>query len=290
MNVELALITLLLIVPLLTGLSLWFRSASDKGYLRVRDGIAGVLSDVSESLSGVRVVAGVQPPAPQRAAPPQRRRRVPRRQRPHRAGRRDRTARRTEFVGIMGQAMLLLIGGKMVQSGQLTVGQLTAFILYLNSFFQPIQQLVQQYNLYQQGQAAIVKLDELLATHPSVEEAPGARPLPPIEGDDRPRRRVVRVRPGDAGAASTSTSTSRPARRCRSSGRPAPASRPSPSSSRASTTRPRDESSSTATTCATSPSSRSGASSASCRRSRSSSRARCATTSRSHGPTPPTTR
>ena len=58
MNVELALITLLLIVPLLLGLSLWFRSASDRGYLRVRDGIAGVLSDVSESLSGVRVVAG----------------------------------------------------------------------------------------------------------------------------------------------------------------------------------------------------------------------------------------
>src|SRR4029079_13253300 len=70
-----------------------------------------------------------------------------------------------------------------VQSGQLTIGQLTAFILYLNAFFQPIQQLVQQYNLFQQGQAAIVKLDELLGTHPSVEEAADARPLPPIEGE-----------------------------------------------------------------------------------------------------------
>ena len=85
-NVPLALITLLLIVPTLTGLSLWFRSASDRGYNRVRDGIAGVLSDLSESLSGVRVVAGVQPGPQQRAAPPQRRRRVPRRQRLHRAG------------------------------------------------------------------------------------------------------------------------------------------------------------------------------------------------------------
>jgi ATP-binding cassette subfamily B protein len=62
------------------------------------------------------------------------------------------------------------------------VGQLTAFILYLNSFFQPIQQLVQQYNLYQQGQAAIVKLNELLSMHPSVEEAADAEPLPPIHG------------------------------------------------------------------------------------------------------------
>src|ERR1700755_1547727 len=43
-NVELTLLTLLMIVPIFTGLSLWFRSASDKGYNRVRDGIASVLS------------------------------------------------------------------------------------------------------------------------------------------------------------------------------------------------------------------------------------------------------
>jgi ATP-binding cassette subfamily B protein len=182
MNVQLALITLLLIVPLLTGLSLWFRSASDRGYQRVRDGIANVLSDVSESLSGVRVVAGFN------------------RQRHNVLNHRnvvgeyrdcnDYTAQinakygaSTEWIGIMGQAMLLLIGGTMVQNGSLQIGQLTAFILYLNSFFQPIQQLVQQYNLYQQGQAAIVKLNELLSTHPSVEEAEDAAPLPPIEGD-----------------------------------------------------------------------------------------------------------
>src|SRR5207249_3227811 len=61
--------------------------------------------------------------------------------------------------------------------------ELIAFIFYLNSFFLPIQQLVQQYNLYQQGRAAIVKLNELLSTTPSVEEATHAETLPPIEGD-----------------------------------------------------------------------------------------------------------
>ncbi|MEN3273660.1 MAG: ATP-binding cassette, subfamily bacterial, partial [Actinomycetota bacterium] len=55
-------------------------------------------------------------------------------------------------------------------------------ILYLNSFFGPIQSLVQQYNLYQQGQAAIAKLDELLETHPTVEESEDAVRLPPIHG------------------------------------------------------------------------------------------------------------
>ena len=184
LNVELALITLLIIVPLLTALSLWFRKASDQGYERVRDGIAGVLSDLSESLSGVRVVSGFN--------------RTRHNVLHHRnvTGRyrdaNDHTAvlvatysGLTEWVGLVGQAILLLIGGNMVRDGNLTIGDLVAFFLYLNLFFAPIQQLVQQYNLYQQGQAAILKLNELLSTRPTVEEAADAVVLPPIEGDVR---------------------------------------------------------------------------------------------------------
>jgi ATP-binding cassette, subfamily B, bacterial len=89
----------------------------------------------------------------------------------------------SELIGLLGQAALLGIGGTMVQNGTLSVGELVAFLLYLNAFFQPIQQLVQQYNLYQQGQAAITKINELLTTVPSVQEADDAKPLPPINGD-----------------------------------------------------------------------------------------------------------
>ena len=49
----------------------------------------------------------------------------------------------------------------MVQDGTLSLGELVGFILYLNAFFQPIQSLVQQYNLYQQGQAVIDNLNDL---------------------------------------------------------------------------------------------------------------------------------
>ncbi|MEX1006466.1 MAG: ABC transporter ATP-binding protein, partial [Acidimicrobiia bacterium] len=181
-SVTLALITLLLIVPALTVLSLWFRSASDRGYNRVRDGIAGVLSDLSESLSGVRVVVGFN--------------RMRHNVINHRnvvgdyRDANDYTAGITatygagsELIGLLGQAALLMIGGTMVQNGTLSVGELVAFLLYLNSFFQPIQQLVQQYNLYQQGQAAITKINELLTTTPSVQESDNAETLPPISGD-----------------------------------------------------------------------------------------------------------
>lgn len=183
-DVELALITLLLVVPPLSVLSWWFRSASNVGYRRVRDAVAAVIADLAESLQGVRVVQ-----AHNRA----------RRNTIHHRNitgdyreANDHTARiagvyggATGAVGLVGQGALLLIGGRMVMRGELTVGELTAFILYLGALFQPIQQLVQLYNLYQQGQAAVAKLRGLLGLRPDVLDAPGARDLPPIEGELR---------------------------------------------------------------------------------------------------------
>jgi ATP-binding cassette subfamily B protein len=180
-NIELGLITILLVMPALLGLSAWFRHASDRGYLRVRNGIAGVLGDLSETLQGIRVVAAHN------------------RQEQNVVHHRnvvgeyreanEYTARiagiygpSTEFIGLFGQALVLLIGGSMVLRDELSVGELTAFVLYISAFFQPIQQMVQTYNVYQSGKAALGKLKDLLATEPSVAESPTAHPLPPISG------------------------------------------------------------------------------------------------------------
>ena len=181
-NVRLAFITVVMIVPLLTIMSVWFRDRSIRAYERVRDGIANVLTDLSESLHGVRVVTAYN----------RQRRNVVH----HRNVVGDyRTANRytaqinavygpgTQMLGYLGQAALLAIGGNMVLHHQLSLGALVAFFLYLNRFFQPIQLLVQQYNTYQQGQASIVKLRGLLSTEPSVDERPGAEDLPPIRGE-----------------------------------------------------------------------------------------------------------
>jgi ATP-binding cassette subfamily B protein len=182
LNVELALITIALVVPLLTAASIWFRSASARGYDRVRDGIANVLGDLSESLHGVRTVAAYN------------------RQKWNIVQHRNivgeyRTANNytaqinaiygpgTTMLGYLGQAALLAIGGHMVIEHQLSIGALVAFFLYLNRFFAPIQLLVQQYNTFQQGQAAVVKLRTLFSVDPSTPEAADASELPPIEGE-----------------------------------------------------------------------------------------------------------
>jgi ATP-binding cassette subfamily B protein len=73
----------------------------------------------------------------------------------------------------------------MVLHHSLTVGELVAFFLYFNRFFQPIQMLVQQYTVYQQSQSSILKLRMLLAEEPAVQEAVDAVDLPSVAGEIR---------------------------------------------------------------------------------------------------------
>ncbi len=177
----LAFVTVLAVVPALTLITLWYRSASDRSFATVRDRIADVLADLSETLQGVRVVTAFN----------RRRQNVM----AHRASvRRYRDANVTtarqgalygpaaDLLGALGQVVVLIVGGKMVLDGELSIGTLAAFVLYLTSFFAPIQQLVQLYTTYQSGKAAVTKIRDLLATEPSVLERDDAAALPPIEG------------------------------------------------------------------------------------------------------------
>ena len=180
-NVVLATWTVALVVPILVALTLWFHVSSERGYLRSRDALAGVLGDLSESLYGIRVVTANN------------------RQRHNVVHHRNvvgdyRAANMytgqvmsvyapvTVMIGVLAQALLIGVGGDMVLRHQLSLGGLTVFILYLNRFFAPIQLLVQQYNLLQQGRSSIIRLRELLQTAPSVDEVPNATTLPPIQG------------------------------------------------------------------------------------------------------------
>jgi ATP-binding cassette subfamily B protein len=180
-SVQLALWTVLLIVPLLFVFTVWFHHASEKGYLLARDRIALVLADLSESLYGIRVVTANN--------------RQKRNIRNHRhvvGAYRDAniyTGRvnaiygpSTLMIGILGQALLLGIGGRMVLDGKLDAPQLIAFFLYLNRFFSPIQLLVQQYNSLQQGRSSITRLRELIEIVPTVDELDNAATLPTVEG------------------------------------------------------------------------------------------------------------
>ncbi len=177
----LALVLFLGVVPVMLALTLWFRKASDVAFLAVRDRIADVMSDLQENLAGIRIVT-----ATNRA-----KHNVVGHDNVLGAHRdaNDKTAvigavygPSTELLGYLAQALLLGLGGWLVSRGNLSVGELAAFFLYLTMFFAPIQQLVQLYNTYQQGRSAVRKLSELFATEPDVPESPGAPALPQMQG------------------------------------------------------------------------------------------------------------
>ena len=172
-NPVLAVLLLVLVLPPLVAMTIWFRAVSERGYADVRDRIAVLLADLSENLAGVRVIAALN-----------RRRQNAESHRNVVGAYLDAnlyTARAgaiygpvTEGIGIAAQAIVLLVGGWMVVDGSLQVGELTAFVLFVNTFFAPIQQMVQLYNTYQQGQSGLKKIGDILDTQPSIVEADNA--------------------------------------------------------------------------------------------------------------------
>ena len=180
-NHLLALITVAMVIPPLFAASWWFNRASDRGYQRVRDGIASVLTHLSESLQGVRVVSAhnrqVQNAIQHRNVVGEYR---------------DANVYTgqvnaiygpgSQLIGFLVQAFLLAIGGSMVLHHHLSVGALVAYFLYVNRFFQPIQLLVQQYNSLQQSQSSIVKLRTLLETEPDIMNSRDAPDISSLNG------------------------------------------------------------------------------------------------------------
>jgi len=182
LNAKLAVITVAVVFPVMFLLTLRFRIKSRKGWMTVRERIADVLADLSESLGGIRIIA----------AHNRRRHNVIHHN--NVVGRhfdaRIYTAKLSAFfhtntgiIGIGGRSLLILYGGGMVLTGELKIGELIGFLLYYSMFFGPIQSLAGLYNQFQAGGAAVRKIRDVLDTAPSVPESPEAVDLPAISGD-----------------------------------------------------------------------------------------------------------
>jgi ATP-binding cassette subfamily B protein len=87
-----------------------------------------------------------------------------------------------ELLAALGTALILWYGGNRVLDQDLSVGVMVAFIGYLASFFDPIQQLSQLYNTFQAAMAALEKIFGVLETEPRIADAPDAVDLPEVAG------------------------------------------------------------------------------------------------------------
>lgn len=66
------------------------------------------------------------------------------------------------FIGNLGYVMVALLGGYLTIKGSIQVGQIQSFFQYIKSFTQPIQQIAQVGNMFQQSAAAGERVFEFL--------------------------------------------------------------------------------------------------------------------------------
>ncbi|UPK74842.1 ABC transporter ATP-binding protein/permease [Nocardioidaceae bacterium SCSIO 66511] len=181
LDLELGLISLLSF-PVLLLLTSWFRRQSALTYRRTRVTIAALIVHFVESMTGIRAVQAFR--------------------REHRneelfaeVNDDNRIANENAFrlvalfmpgiklIGNVTIAAVLFVGAYRVFDGAVTIGVLTAFLIYLRQFFEPMQEISQFYNTFQSASAALEKLSGVLEEEPDVAEPSRPVDLGTVHGD-----------------------------------------------------------------------------------------------------------
>ena len=166
LDLPLGLVAISAFLPLLF-MTRWFQRRSTTAYRRTREAVALVIVHFTESLGGIRAVHAF--------------RREPRNDEIFgqvNDGYREATKRSfrllgsywtgIRLVGNVTTALVLLYGGLRVVNGDMKVGVLAAFVLYLRRFFEPMAEISQFYDSFQGAAAALEKLSGVLEEDPSV--------------------------------------------------------------------------------------------------------------------------
>lgn len=163
--------------PILIALVWWFSRESAKNYRRVRENAALVIVQFVETMTGIKAVQAY--------------RRQPRNQEIfdnvadeyRRVNERSFTLLAVfmpgvKLVGNLATGLVLLYGGYRVLNGEMTIGTLAAFLLYLRMFFEPMQEVSQFFNTFQSASSALEKIAGVLAEQPGIDDP--VHPLAPV--------------------------------------------------------------------------------------------------------------
>jgi ATP-binding cassette subfamily B protein len=172
LKLQLALVTLSVIVPLAFA-TVVFRRKAARTYDLARDRIAVVNADFQESLSGVRESQAFV----HEEVTKERFRHFGRQYLEARVAAQRLVGTYFPFVAFLADvadALVLGVGAGLVASGHLTTGALIAFVLYIDLFFSPIQQLSQVFDSWQQTRVSVGRITELMSFDTLTPEAPDA--------------------------------------------------------------------------------------------------------------------
>jgi len=189
---RLGLVVLAGFIPL-AWLTAWFRRESAKAYRRTRESIALVIVQFVETFGGIRAVQAF--------------RREPRNsaifsELGQEYSDSSRHAARlyaifgpsVSLVGNIITGVILGYGGLLVIDGDMKVGVLATFLLYLQRFFDPLEEVSQFYNTFQSAASGLEKISGLLDQEPAVAEpaSPARLPTRGAAPEETPSGRRVR--------------------------------------------------------------------------------------------------
>ncbi|MFD7441376.1 ABC transporter ATP-binding protein [Streptomyces sp. NPDC059909] len=168
-DVQLALVVFATLPVLFVG-TFFFRRKSVKAYELARERISVVNADLQESVSGLRIVQAF------RREGSGNRRFVERSESYREARVRGQWLISVYFpfvqlLSSVAAAAVLIVGAGRIEAGTLTTGALVAYLLYIDLFFAPVQQLSQVFDGYQQATVSLGRIQELLREPTSTAEA-----------------------------------------------------------------------------------------------------------------------
>ncbi|GGL70776.1 ABC transporter ATP-binding protein [Streptomyces fumigatiscleroticus] len=180
-DVELALVVFTTL-PVLVVATFFFRRASVKAYELARERVSVVNADLQESVAGLRIVQAF------RREKDGGRRFAERSESYRRARIRGQWLISVyfpfvQFLSSAAAAAVLIVGGARVDDGTLTTGALVAYLLYIDLFFAPVQQLSQVFDGYQQASVSLGRIQELLREPAATRNADRPQEVTSLRGE-----------------------------------------------------------------------------------------------------------
>jgi ATP-binding cassette subfamily B protein len=154
-------LVLLPLLPILILATEWYRRASAKAYEQSRQHVAAVYASIQEGVTAGRATRALAGESVAAEA-------FGKRSSAYKHAR-ERASRISaiyfpslQMLSSISKALVLLVGSGFVASGQMAVGVLVTFLLYVEQFFAPIQQLSQVFDQWMQAGTALRRIDDLL--------------------------------------------------------------------------------------------------------------------------------
>ncbi len=177
-------IAVYLIIPFLIWFAITQRTRMSKGFKEVKKKMAGINAELESSISGIRVAQSF-------ANENYEIEKFNRGNMLFRGAKGVAYKRMAVFMFGMGFMMKLLNvitlggGGYLIYRGEMSYGDLVAFIFYINSFLIPIRKLTQFVQQFESGMAGFERFQEIMNIEPEIQDRDGAKALKAVKGDIR---------------------------------------------------------------------------------------------------------